>query len=334
MTSQTSRPPFDVTAPRRGASVSRRVAPMMRPVLNPVLRPILVVSVMLLSSGGHARAADPSASECLDASAASLRLDSLHRLRAERAELLICAALSCPADVRNECIRRVDDVNAAIPTIMFEVKDAAGNDLSAVKVSMDGQTLTDRLEGIALPIDPGAHLFTFEAGGQTLVRKHFVIREGEKRRRESIVLGTAASPAQHRASDESPSPPSPLDRAPATPQSPEKAPPHRAARPLSLIAAAAGVAGLGLGTVFGLRAMSKRDDARAACPGLCADQAGVTLWRDAARAGTVSTIAFAVGGAGVLGAAALWLASGTATPATPSVDVAVGPGTMALRGRW
>jgi hypothetical protein len=121
---------------------------------------VVATSVTLLGVTGVARA-EPSAADCLDASAASLRLDSLHRLRAERAELLICASLSCPPDIRNECIRRVDDVNAAIPSIMFEVKDAAGNDLSAVKVSMDGQTLTDRLEGIALPIDPGAHLFTF-----------------------------------------------------------------------------------------------------------------------------------------------------------------------------
>jgi hypothetical protein len=84
-------------------------------------------------------ALDPATADCLAASDASLKSGNEHRLRAERAQLLVCSSGTCPADIRNECIRRETAVNAAIPTIVFEVKDSAGNDLSAVRVTMDGE---------------------------------------------------------------------------------------------------------------------------------------------------------------------------------------------------
>jgi serine/threonine-protein kinase len=88
---------------------------------------------------------------------------------------------------------RVADVNSAMPTIIFEAKDAAGNDMVAVKVTMDGQPLATRLEGAPLSIDPGEHTFRFETDGQPGVQKTFVIRESEKDRRELIVLGAVAA---------------------------------------------------------------------------------------------------------------------------------------------
>jgi len=139
-----------------------------------------------------ARAADPTTADCLSASENSLSLRNQHKLREARAALLICAAPSCPADIRAECTRRVGEVNVAIPTIVFEAKDASGNDLSAVRVSMDGQLLIERLEGTALSIDPGVHGFMFETPGQSPVVKQLVIREGEKDRRELVAFGGAA----------------------------------------------------------------------------------------------------------------------------------------------
>ena len=116
-----------------------------------------------------------------------------HKLRDARAQLLICSAASCPGDVRDECIRRVGEVNVAMPTIVFEPKDAASSDLSAVKVTMDGAPLAERLEGTALSIDPGEHTFTFDTPGQPPIQKQFVIREGEKDRRERITFGAAVA---------------------------------------------------------------------------------------------------------------------------------------------
>ncbi|MFZ5892292.1 MAG: hypothetical protein ACOY0T_14635 [Myxococcota bacterium] len=284
-----------------------------------VLKPftLLCLSVLLASS---ARAADPTTADCLAASDASLKAGNEHKLRAERAQLLICAAPSCPADIRKECTRRVEEVNAAIPTIVFEVKDAAGNDLSAVKVSMDGEVLAERLEGSALSIDPGEHTFTFEAAGQPVTIKQLLVREAEKERRELVRLGGVST-----------------NTGLGTQTS---APPLPAGEPSgglggqkigALVAAGVGVVGLGLGSAFGLSAMSKKDRAEELCPNQCADDAGVEAWRDARSAGNLSTVFFIIGGVGVAAAATLWF---TAPRSSGATQVGVSPTGLQLRSSF
>jgi hypothetical protein len=153
----------------------------------PLFLPVVAIA---LSGSLPAQAADPTTPECLSASDQSITLRNQHKLRAARAQLLICAASSCPAEVRNDCAKGVSDINTALPSIVFEAKDPAGNDLSAVKVTMDGQALTDKLDGASVAIDPGDHAFTFETPGQPTVQKSFVIREAEKERHERIQFGT------------------------------------------------------------------------------------------------------------------------------------------------
>jgi hypothetical protein len=83
-----------------------------------------------------------------------------------------------------------------MPSIVFEAKDAAGNDVSAVTVAMDGELLAHRLEGVPLGVDPGEHQFVFQAAGQPAIQKQLVIRQSQKDRRETIVfaqLGAGAA---------------------------------------------------------------------------------------------------------------------------------------------
>jgi hypothetical protein len=54
---------------------------------------------------------------------------------------------------------------------------------------MDGKPLVGRLDGTAVAVDPGQHAFTFEVSGQPSVTKGFVLKEGEKLRRERVVIG-------------------------------------------------------------------------------------------------------------------------------------------------
>jgi hypothetical protein len=100
--------------------------------------------------------------------------------------------------VRDDCVKRLDELESAQPTIVFSVTDGAGHDLVAVKVSVDGAVLAEKLDGAALEVDPGAREFTFEVAGQPPVKQTIVIREGEKGRSERIALGPApqAAPAQ------------------------------------------------------------------------------------------------------------------------------------------
>src|SRR5882724_84046 len=129
------------------------------------LFPVLGILLGLLALAQRARAADPTTADCIAANDGSISSRNDHNLRAARAQLLVCAASACPADVRTECTRRVAEVNAAMPTVVFAAKDQTGKDLAAVKVTMDGEPLADRLDGTALSVDPGEHSFVFDAEG-------------------------------------------------------------------------------------------------------------------------------------------------------------------------
>ena len=311
---------------------------MARPIRTVSLA--AVVATVLLTVPTPSQAADPTTADCLSANDSSISLRNEHKLRAAREQLLVCAAASCPADIRKECMRRVADVNAAIPTIVFEAKDASGRDLSGVKVSMDGQPLSERLEGTALSIDPGEHTFTFETAGQPNVEKRFVIREGEKERRERVTFGEAAKPATAGGTAPAAATGATAPHATAAP-SVEPAPSSPASgegsglgsqKIAALVVGGIGVVGVGIGTVFGVQAMSKHSDASSACPDRCADQSGVDLWKSARSAGNISTAAFVVGGVGLAAGATLWL---TAKPsASPGPQVGMGPGSIELRGSW
>lgn len=284
-------------------------------------------ALTLVFSDRSAAAADPTMADCLAASDGSIALRNEHKLRAARQQLLVCAAASCPADIRVECSRHVDEVNAAIPTIVFEAKDQSGNDVSAVKVTMDGQPLAERLEGTAISLDPGEHSFTFQAFGQPTIEKQFVILEGQKGRRETVSFGTGAPAAAGGPPASPEAQPGAVSAVPA-----ERSPQGDAQRISGLVVAGIGVAGLGIGALFGVQAMSKRDDAIHACPNQCASQDGVNLWHDAKTAGNVSTAAFVIGGVALAGGAALWFTAPRSSSQKASLQVGLGPGAVQVKG--
>ena len=281
----------------------------------------------LLSSSGRAAAADPTTSECLTANESSIALSHSGQLRAALAQMIVCAGATCPADVKAECLRRIAEVDIAMPTIAFEVKDAAGNDAAASKVTMDGEALSDWLEGTAISLDPGVHVFVFEAAGLPPLTKRMVIRQGEKDRREVVQL-LSPTPAPGALLP----PSSPTDR--PVPPSPTTPPSQGIGmqRVLALVAGGLGVAGVAVGTVFGLDSKSKHDDAVHACPAACASQSGVTLWNQARSAGDLSTVGFVVGAVGLAGGAVLWFTARSSEEST--VHVGLGPGTLQVRAVW
>jgi len=273
-----------------------------------------VAAAILLEAA--ASSADPTTTDCISANEAVIKLRSEHKLRAERSQLLVCAAPSCPEDVRKECFSREDEVNAQIPTVVFTAKDASGADLTAVKVSMDGEVLAERLEGIALTVDPGEHAFTFEVAGQPPLTKKLLIVQGEKDRREAIALGAAPGPT-------------PGD---APPPAPDPGGGLGTQKVLALVAGGLGVVGVGVGAAFGLIAMSQKNDAASVCPTQCASQDGVNKWSTAGSSARIADIGFIVGGVGLVGGAVLWFTAPSASPSTPQVGLA--PGSLQVKGTW
>jgi hypothetical protein len=304
-------------------------------------RPVQAISWLIAAAALwvplRARAADPTTADCLAANKSSVDLRNDLKLRAARAQLLVCASTNCPADIRKECLRRVDEVNAQIPTIIFEAKDASGRDLSAVKVTMDGQLIADRLEGTALSMDPGEHTFMFEAAGQPAITRQFVMRESQKDRREALTFGQLAAippPANVAPNAARPEPPPASALAAPTSDSAEPSAGLGMQKIVGIVAAGIGVVGLGLGSTFGLIAISKKNDAQGACPNLCADQAGVSMWSDAKTAAMISDVAFVVGGLGLAGGAVLWFTAKPPPYGSASAQVGLGPGSIQLKGVW
>jgi hypothetical protein len=85
------------------------------------------------------------------------------KLDAARQQLRACVAAACPAVLRDDCAQRLDELQRAQPTVVFDVKDAAGHDVATVRVSVDGRLVAERVDGTAMPLDPGEHEVRFDA---------------------------------------------------------------------------------------------------------------------------------------------------------------------------
>jgi hypothetical protein len=283
--------------------------------------------------------ADVTKDQCIDANGKGQELRREGKLSAAREQLRLCANPTCPAMVRDDCTKRLDDLERAQPTIAFEVK-ASGADVSAVKVTMDGKPLAERLDGTALPVDIGEHVFTFEVPGQPPVTRTLVLTEGEKGRRERITITGPPAPAPVPQAAPAPAP-SPETNAPAGP-----APVSSAAGPaptggmgtqriLGLVAGGVGVAGVGVGSVFGLMTLSQKSQQQSACASStsCTSSGHAQALSDHSSGmtdGAIATAGFIAGGVLLVGGALLFFTAGhpSDSPSAAGLLVvpSVGPG--------
>jgi hypothetical protein len=144
----------------------------------------------------HAAFAGDRATEdaCYAAATDAQRLRKDVRLVEARDKLLVCARTSCPSDAAKLCNQWLAEVTAAIPTLVVSAKDAAGRDVPDVRVMLDGKLLADKLDGMAIPVDPGTYRLRCEHSGSGAVEQQLVVHEGEKNRLVSITFGGAAAP--------------------------------------------------------------------------------------------------------------------------------------------
>ena len=228
------------------------------------------------------------AAGCIAANESAVELERGHKLRAARAQLMICAASTCPADIRNECTRRVTSVSNAVPTVIFEVRDATGSETTAVKVTMDGAPLVDHLDGTGIEIEPGEHTFAFAIDGQPELERHFVAHEGEKARRVAVNFATSATEKPAPSSD-------------AEPKAASGGPGASTRRTVGFVVGAAGLAALGLAVYYQATALSRSNESNSAAgsadPNVQATSG--TLHDEASQAQTYAIISGAIGIAAV-----------------------------------
>jgi hypothetical protein len=282
----------------------------------------LALSAPLVSAAPSALA-DITKDECVEANGKGQDFRRDGKLSAAREQFAHCASLSCPTIVRDDCTKRLDEVESVQPTVVFDVKDPTGRDVSAVKVVVDGAPLVNRLDGTALRIDPGEHVFVFTAGDKPPTTATFVLKEGDKDRRERIVVGQAAISAA------SP-PPAPTPAAPPTPPPGQGSTGGLGTQQLTgLVSAGAGAVGIAVGSVFGAMTLSaasqqKQDCASSACTSDAFAKA--TLDHSTGETDrTVSYIGLIGGGVLLVGGAVLFFTAGRAHELSSTTGVVVLP---------
>jgi len=250
----------------------------------------LLVIAAMLTAGRDASADEKEVCVRAVERAQVARLDG--KLRKAREGFVVCARPVCPEAIRQDCTRWVGEVDASLPSVVFEAVWADGHDVTGMTVRVDGQLLAGADGGRAVTLDPGEHAFRFEVNGAAPVDTRNVIREGEKNRILQVTFtptapaesGTPASASPGPAA--SGTPPTPATQALATAPAPgsttaapadlwRRSPPEgegRAHRPIPVLAwvlGGVGLVGLGSFAILGLSGTSQLDSLRSTCVHTC-----------------------------------------------------------------
>lgn len=297
--------------------------------------------VALTSSPAHAESTKV---QCIQANTNAQSMRREGKLAAARAELRACSDAKCPALVSADCAKRLDELENAQPTVIFDVFDTSGHEVNGVSITIDGLRLVDKLEGTSLPVDLGEHAVTFTAEGRPAVTQKLTFREGEKARHVRVTLDSAPGTAA--------APPPPAAAPEQATTSNEQAPSSEPAagrtsggtqRTVGYIVGGVGLAGLAVGGIFGYLTINAKDRQVENCsnPTDCPDYSGASdAHHEGNTYGTISTVAFIAGGAATVTGIVLLL---TAKPGNRGVAAArltlapaIGPSAAGARlsGTW
>lgn len=220
-----------------------------------------------------------------------------------------------PAGLAKALDRAQRALDAAKPRIAgLTIKVAAVADM---RVKIDGNVLQSALVDSEVPTDPGEHSIEVTAPGFLKSTLRLSVSDGEKKSatltlaRDPNAPATPVASADPAASSATASSPSsaaaPTSDSAAGPTTASARAPNRTAAYVSLGIGAAGVAA---GGVLGFLTMQKHNDLKGDCPSnLCSPTQQGDL-DSAKRLGNMSTVAFGVGGAGLVLGTVLFFSAG------------------------
>jgi hypothetical protein len=192
--------------------------------------------------------------------------------------------------------------------------------LSNLVVKRDNVEVGRAQWGSAIPIDPGKHLLVATAEAKEAWQSEVVVSDAVRSTNVLVpALKSAAAPP--------PAKPHPIETGSSGGWSTQ--------RTIGVIVGGVGIVGLGLGSVFGLRSMSRHDDDQLHCDSSSScDPQGFRLRNEARDAGTISTVGFIAGGILVAGGITLFLTAPRASRTTTAPAVGLGPGSVTLKGAF
>lgn len=232
-------------------------------------------------------------------------------------------------DARTAKIReRISSVETTLSNLTIVVADTEPADL---EVRQDGAIVGKAAWGTSIPVDPGEHSVTATSPGAKPREVKAVVSDGAR----SVTVNLPA--IEYLPPVAPPSNPQPaaagVARLPPSVTAQDARPWFaRHQRLLAVVAGGVGVAGVGVGTAFGLMAKPTYDKSAADCNGDVCGPSGHDYRESAFTKAEISTVAFGIGAAGLIGGAVLWLTAPKASPSASAalVTPSVGPSVAML----
>jgi hypothetical protein len=111
-------------------------------------------------------------------------------------ELVSCAGAGCPDAMQADCSRWLEEVQAALPSMVFRALTPNGADIADARIELDGQP-ERALDGRSITLNPGKHQVTVRAPRFAPVTLQVQFVEGQKLRQQALTLHpiTANPPA-------------------------------------------------------------------------------------------------------------------------------------------
>jgi hypothetical protein len=152
-------------------------------------------AILVLATSSPAHADDKQICIAAAEDGQQSRIDG--KLKAAREQFLVCARSGCPSQVRRDCSQWMTEVMTALPTIVLGARDPDGRDVVVAKISIDGVSVADGLDGKPIEVDPGKHSVRFESVTFAPVEQQVLVREAEKGRPVTVQFAAAGAAEVH-----------------------------------------------------------------------------------------------------------------------------------------
>lgn len=224
---------------------------------------------------------------------------------------------------------RADRLQPSLSKLTLNVAPETAQ-IATVRVTRDNVVIAETPFGAAFPVDPGKYHIVASADGYQSYEADLEVGANADSKSLDIppLVASAKPPVGAAAVPPAAAGANTQAGTPAPTPAPEPAPASgNGMRTAAYVTGALGVVSIGVGTYFGVKAISKNNDAKDHCPGgnTCDDPQGESLTNDAQSAATVSNVTIGVGAAFVVAGLVMYLTSGPKEKASSAARLELHP---------